>query len=242
MPWDVFIFYIGRRGLHPCRARDGGRAEPGALRDLPGDLLLQVAGVFVMLGAEFLAVDPDHRLHRRDPGAAALRAHARRSRRSAGVPSSGAAQRAVIGGLLGLMLLLEVGDRHRTARSPGAQGNATPENVARSAATRRRSAACSIPQYLLPFEIVSMVLTVGVLGAIVLALPERLGLDIGRRRDTISLAHPRGTDSRFRSDDGCRRHRCRTSRQCRAGRSGPDADHGQRPRRPAGERLEDDGS
>jgi hypothetical protein len=39
-----------------------------------------------------------------------------------------------------------------------------------------------------------LVLTVGVLGAIVLALPERLGIDIGRRRDTISLGHPRGTD------------------------------------------------
>jgi hypothetical protein len=47
----------------------------------------------------------------------------------------------------------------------------------------------------LPFELISMVLTVGVLGAIVLALPDRLGIDIGRRRDTISLGHPRGTDA-----------------------------------------------
>ena len=37
-------------------------------------------------------------------------------------------------------------------------------------------------------------LTVGVIGAIVLALPERLGERIGRRRGTISLGHPRGTD------------------------------------------------
>ncbi len=42
-------------------------------------------------------------------------------------------------------------------------------------------------QYLLPFEIISMVLTVGVLGAIVLALPERLGIESLRRRDTDFL-------------------------------------------------------
>jgi hypothetical protein len=47
---------------------------------------------------------------------------------------------------------------------------------------------------LLAFEIVSMILTVGVLGAIVLALPERLGVRSYKRRDTISLAHPSGTD------------------------------------------------
>ncbi|GIW03737.1 MAG: hypothetical protein KatS3mg059_0357 [Thermomicrobiales bacterium] len=48
-------------------------------------------------------------------------------------------------------------------------------------------------QYLLPFEVISLVLTVGVIGAIVLALPERLG-ERGFRRGTISLGHPRGTD------------------------------------------------
>jgi hypothetical protein len=48
--------------------------------------------------------------------------------------------------------------------------------------------------YLLPFEIVSLVLLVGIIGAIVLALPERLGERIGPRRATISLGHPRGVD------------------------------------------------
>jgi hypothetical protein len=38
------------------------------------------------------------------------------------------------------------------------------------------------------------VLTVGVIGAIVLAMPERLGERIASRRGTISLGHPRGTD------------------------------------------------
>jgi hypothetical protein len=38
------------------------------------------------------------------------------------------------------------------------------------------------------------VLLVGIIGAIVLALPERLGERIGQRRATISLGHPRGVD------------------------------------------------
>jgi hypothetical protein len=49
-------------------------------------------------------------------------------------------------------------------------------------------------QYALPFEVVSLVLLVGVIGAIVLALPERLGEQFGLRRGTISLGHPRGTE------------------------------------------------
>ena len=47
---------------------------------------------------------------------------------------------------------------------------------------------------LLPFEVASLVLTVGVIGAIVLAMPERLGKRIARRRGTISLGHARGVD------------------------------------------------
>jgi hypothetical protein len=48
--------------------------------------------------------------------------------------------------------------------------------------------------YLLAFEVTSLVLTVGVIGAVVLALPERLGERVGTRRGTISLSHSRGTD------------------------------------------------
>jgi len=77
----------------------------------------------------------------------------------------------------------------------GAQGSATPEAVEAVGGSTQAIGRVLYTQYLLPFELISMVLTVGVLGAIVLALPERLGLDIGRRRDTISLGHPRGTDT-----------------------------------------------
>ncbi|MGH2549498.1 MAG: hypothetical protein ACRDHN_08915, partial [Thermomicrobiales bacterium] len=49
-------------------------------------------------------------------------------------------------------------------------------------------------EYLLAFEVVSLVLTVAVIGAIVLALPERLGMKVVQRQGTISLGHARGVD------------------------------------------------
>ena len=154
---------------------------------------IQIAGVFVMLGAEYLAViqiivytgavlvlllfvvmlvdiDDLPEFHTAEPLTRA------------------------IGTLLGIMLLIEVGIAIGTRTITGAQGTATPEAVDAVGGSTQAIGRVLYTQYLLPFELVSMVLTVGVLGAIVLALPERLGLDIGRRRDTISLGHPRGTD------------------------------------------------
>lgn len=155
---------------------------------------IQIAGVFVMLGAEYLAViqiivytgavmvlllfvimlvDVDNlpEFHTAEP------------------------LTRVIGTLLGIMLLIEVGIAIGTRTITGAQGTATPEAVEAVGGSTQAIGRVLYTQYLLPFELISMVLTVGVLGAIVLALPERLGLDSGRRRDTISLGHPRGTDA-----------------------------------------------
>ena len=152
-----------------------------------------VAAIFVMLGAEFLAavqvivyagamlvlvlftimlVDPDNlpELH-------------------AGRP----VQR-VVGVLLGLILLLEVGLAiiNRTFTAP--TGNATPELIGLVGGPAQAMGYILYNQYALPFEVVSLVLLVGVIGAIVLALPERLGEQFGLRRGTISLGHPRGTE------------------------------------------------
>jgi hypothetical protein len=69
-------------------------------------------------------------------------------------------------------------------------GNATPENIAFVGGSTQAFGNILFTQYLLPFEVVSLVLLIGVAGAIVLALPERLG----ERLSTISLGHPRGTD------------------------------------------------
>ncbi|MEZ4665995.1 MAG: NADH-quinone oxidoreductase subunit J [Thermomicrobiales bacterium] len=194
MPWDLVIFLLV-----------GGLAIISALGMVAMTnpvhsaiflviCFIQVAGVFVMLGAEYLAViqiivytgavmvlllfvlmlvdiDDLPEFHTQEPLTRA------------------------IGALLGIMLLIEVAIAIGTRTITGAQGAATPENVALVGGNTQALGRVLYTKYLLPFELISMVLTVGVLGAIVLALPERLGLDSGRRRDTISLGHPRGTDA-----------------------------------------------
>jgi NADH-quinone oxidoreductase subunit J len=152
-----------------------------------------VAGIFVMLGAEFLAVvqvivytgailvlvlfvlmlvDPDD------------------------LPEFHAARpiQRYVGFLLGAILLLEVGVAIIDRTVTGVQGAATPDTVNAVGGNTQALGRTLYTQYLLPFEIVSLVLTVGVIGAIVLAMPERLGEKIASRRGTISLGHPRGTD------------------------------------------------
>jgi NADH-quinone oxidoreductase subunit J len=193
MPWDVIIFYmvaavciLGAIGVVAAR-------NPVHSAIFLVLCFFNVAAVFVMLGAEFLAVvqviiytgailvlvlfvlmlvDPDDlpEFHRGRP-----------------------IQRAV-GLLLGGMLLLEVGIAIIDRTVTGVPGDATPENVAAVGGNAQAVGRVLYSEYLLPFEIVSLVLTVGVIGAIVLALPERLGAAVVRRQDTISLGHPRGTD------------------------------------------------
>lgn len=193
MPWDVIIFYmvaavcvLGAIGVVAAR-------NPVHSAIFLVLCFFNVAAVFVMLGAEFLAVvqviiytgailvlvlfvlmlvDPDDlpEFHRGRP-----------------------IQRAV-GLLLGGMLLLEVGIAIIDRTVTGVPGDATPENVAAVGGNAQAVGRVLYSEYLLPFEIVSLVLTVGVIGAIVLALPERLGAVVARRQDTISLGHPRGTD------------------------------------------------
>lgn len=154
---------------------------------------VQIAGVFVMLGAEYLAViqiivytgailvlllfvimlvdvNDLPEFHTAEPLTRA------------------------VGGLLGLMLLIEVAIAIGTRTITGAQGTATPQIEAALGGNTQALGRVLYTQYLLPFEVISMVLTVGVVGAIVLALPERLGLERRERRDTVSLGHPRGVD------------------------------------------------
>ncbi len=107
-----------------------------------------------------------------------------------------------VGVLLGLMLLIEVAIAIGTRTITGAQGNATLENVDAVGGNTQALGRVIYTEHLLAFEVVSMVLTIGILGAIVLALPERLGVGSGRRRDTISLApSTRHRSRRCRSND-----------------------------------------
>jgi NADH-quinone oxidoreductase subunit J len=151
--------------------------------------LFNTAGIFVMLGADFVAaaqvivyagavlvlrlfflmlVDPE-KLPERGGGHPVQR---------------------IVGPLLGIILFLEVAAAIANRTMVGALGNAAPETVDFVGGNTQAIGNLLFTQYLLPFEIVSLVLLVGVIGAIVLALPDRLGERLG----TISHGHPRGTD------------------------------------------------
>ena len=136
--------------------------------------LFNTAGIFVMLGAEFLAaaqvivyagavlvlmlfflmlIDPQ-KLPERGGGHPVQR---------------------IVGPLLGVILFLEVAAAIANRAVTGTTGNATPENIAFVGGSTQAFGNILFTQYLLPFEVVSLVLLIGVVGAIVLALPERLG-------------------------------------------------------------------
>ncbi len=201
MPWEVIIFYF-----IAATAIAGAAGMVIAQNPVHSAVFLvicfiQIAAVFVMLGAEFLGiiqiivytgailvlllfvlmlVDPEDlpEFHVGRP-----------------------VQRAV-GVILGLILLLEVATAIATRTITGRQGNATLENVELVGGNTQALGRVLYTDHLLAFEVVSLILTVGVLGAIVLALPERLGVRSYKRKDTISLAHPRGTDIALPAGEG----------------------------------------
>ena len=193
MPSAVFIFYLLAAVCLLAAVGVVASTNPVHAGVFVILCFFNVAAIFVMLGAEFLAavqvivyagailvlvlfvlmlVDPDD-LPEFHPGRPVQR---------------------TVGLLLGLILLLEVGAAILNRTVVGQQGNATPINVEAVGGNVQANARVLYTQYLLPFEVVSLVLLVGIVGAIVLALPERLGERIGQRRGTISLGHPRGTD------------------------------------------------
>jgi NADH-quinone oxidoreductase subunit J len=193
MSWDVLFFYLIATisvitALGVVAARNP--VHSGIFLIL---CFVNIAGIFVMLGAEFLAViqiivytgailvlvlfvimlvDPED------------------------LPSFHTAEplQKYLSFLLGAVLLLEVGAAIVTRSAGAFTGNATPEAIAAAGGNVQAIGQVIYARYLLAFEVTSLVLTIGVIGAVVLALPERLGERIGTRRATISLSHTRGTD------------------------------------------------
>lgn len=193
MPWDVIVFYMVAAVCVLCAGGVVAANNPVHSAIFLVLSFFNVAAVFVMLGAEFLAVvqvivytgailvlvlfvlmlvDPDDlpEFHTARP-----------------------VQR-YVGILLGGILLLEVGVAIIDRTITGVQGTASSQVVDVVGGNTQALGRTLYTQYLFPFEVVSLVLTVGVIGAIVLAMPERLGEKLGARRGTISLGHPRGTD------------------------------------------------
>jgi NADH-quinone oxidoreductase subunit J len=101
----------------------------------------------------------------------------------------------VAGLILGLILLLEIGAAITARSIEGQPGNATPENIAFVGGNTEALGRVLYDDNLLAFIVVSLVLTVAVIGAIVLAMPDRrVGVNQRRGTGTINLGHPVGTD------------------------------------------------
>lgn len=192
MPWDFLAFMLLSA---ICVITAGGMVaanNPVHAGVFLGICFIHVAGIFVMLGAEFLAViqvivytgailvlllfvlmlvDPDDlpEFHTARP-----------------------IQR-IVAVLLGAVLLLEIAVAILGRTIQGREGTATTANIETVGGNTEALGRVLYTEFLLPFEVASLVLTVGVIGAIVLAMPERLGLKV-RRRGTISLGHARGVD------------------------------------------------
>ena len=194
MPWDLVFFYVIAAICVLSALGVVATNNPVHSGIFLVICFLNVAGIFVILGAEFLAVtqvivytgailvlvlfvlmliDPDDlpEFHTARP-----------------------VQR-YVGFMLGGVLLLEVGAAIITWTQLGPDGSATPDNIALVGGNTQALGRLLYTDYLLAFEVISLVLIVGIIGAIVLALPERLGERSATRRDTISLGHARGTDT-----------------------------------------------
>jgi len=192
MPWDVIFFYTIAAiclftGLLVVVSESPVHSAIFLVL-----CFVNVAGIFVMQGAEFLAVlqiivysgavlvlllfvlmliDPDK------------------------LPSFYTARplQRYVSLLIGLVLLLEVGAAIITRPAIEAIGPDTPEAIAAVGGNVQAIGRIIFTDYALALEMTSLVLTVGVVGAVVLGLPERLGEKARESRSTISLGHPRGS-------------------------------------------------
>jgi len=193
MPWDLIFFYL-----------IGGVCVLSALGVVAANnpvhsgiflviCFLNVAGIFVMLGAEYLAVI---QIIVYTGAVLVLLLFVLMLVDPSDLPDFHTAQplQRYLSFLLGAVLLLEIGAAIITRTSIGAVGPATPEAVEAVGGNVQAIGRSIYSNYLLAFEVTSLVLTVGVIGAVVLALPERLGARVGTARSTISLAHSRGAD------------------------------------------------
>ncbi len=97
--------------------------------------------------------------------------------------------------LIGLALLGEVSAAILTRSSIGAGGVWTEDAVARAGGNVQVIGQVLYSDYVLPIQVIAIVLLVGTVAALVLARPASSTLpDHAKRTGLISLAHPRGAD------------------------------------------------
>jgi len=162
---------------------------------------LNIAGIFVLLGAEFLAavqvivytgailvlflfvimlVRPEDLAELRQGGRI----------------------QTVLAWLLGAALLAEIATVIVTGIVQGQRGQIDARAVAQVGGNTQALGRFLYSEYLLPFEAASLVLLVATISAIVLGLPERVTNAIGRRHTgTISLGHSAGGDRAQLADE-----------------------------------------
>lgn len=193
MSWELVVFYL----LAAVSVLAGGGVVT-ARNPVHAGIFLVIsffnsAGIFVMLGAEFLAAV---QVIVYTGAILVLVLFVLMLVDTESLPQfyEGRPIQRTVGLILGAILLLEIGAAILNRSVIGPQGEATPEAVAAVGGNTQALGRFIYSDYLLAFEVASLVLLVGVIGAIVLALPERLGERVGRRSGTISLGHPRGVD------------------------------------------------
>lgn len=155
---------------------------------------INIAATFVMLGAEFLAVV---QVIVYTGAILVLVLFVLMLVDEAQLPDfhTGQPIQRIAGLILGLILLLEIGAAITARSIQGATGDATPANVEAVGGNTQALGRVLYDDNLLAFISVSLVLTVAVIGAIVLAMPERRrGVNLQRGTGTINLGHPVGTD------------------------------------------------
>lgn len=193
MPWDLIIFYLIATICTLSAVGVVVSNNPVHSGVFLVVCFLNIAAIFVMLGAEFLAVvqvivytgailvlvlfvlmlvDPDD------------------------LPEfhTGRPIQRYVAFLLGALLLLELGAVIINRTVTGTRGSDSAVAIEAVGGNTQALGRVLFTDYLLAFEVISLVLTVGVIGAIVLALPERLGAVAPVRRGTISLGHPHESD------------------------------------------------
>jgi NADH-quinone oxidoreductase subunit J len=193
MPWDVIFFFL--LATICLVTALGVVVAPNPVHSGVFLVLcfINVAGIFVMLGSEFLAVI---QIIVYTGAVLVLLLFVLMLVDPANLPALYTARplQRYVSFLLGAVLLLEVGAAIITRTAVGAIGPDTPEAIATYGGNVQAIGIAVFTDYALAFEITSLVLTVGVIGAVVLGLPERLGERIRESSATISLGHSRGAN------------------------------------------------
>src|SRR5688572_1113690 len=185
MPWDVIFFFL--LATICLVTALGVVVAPNPVHSGVFLVLcfINVAGIFVMLGSEFLAVI---QIIVYTGAVLVLLLFVLMLVDPANLPALYTARplQRYVSFLLGAVLLLEVGAAIITRTAVGAIGPDTPEAIATYGGNVQAIGIAVFTDYALAFEITSLVLTVGVIGAVVLGLPERLGERIRESSATIS--------------------------------------------------------